>query len=112
MQVDSSIILDVDLIPHLAYCKLIQKGDQYVKGKIKDGKWTEGVQYFKDPDGQIWVSLNGIEQWVKSNIQQGSDRQALASKSASHGRSSGMNPSGRSPRQRRISKPPSVSALI
>ena len=97
--------ITMDLIPHLAYCKLIQKGPQYVKGKIKDGKWTEGVQYFKDPDKQIWVSLKGIEQWVTSNIQQGLGQQAQASRSGSHGRNNATNPSGRTPRQRRISKP-------
>jgi hypothetical protein len=101
----------MDVMPHKAYCDLIGKGDQYVKGKIKDGKWEEGVQFFRDPDGQIWVSLSGVEAWVKSSIQRASGHTAQASKSVSAGTRSGTSQSGRASRARKTSQQPQPFVL-
>lgn len=32
--------------------------------KIEDGKWLEGQEYHRDPDGNIWLDVKGIMQWV------------------------------------------------
>lgn len=78
----SEIKVHIDFIPQAAYCKLIGKGERYVYGKIHDGKWTEGKEYIKDPDGQIWVSIKGVESWI---TQGASGHTVMESKSRSHG---------------------------
>lgn len=35
-----------------------------ISRKIEDGKWVEGQQYHRDPDGQIWVDVKGAMAWV------------------------------------------------
>jgi hypothetical protein len=32
--------------------------------KIEDGKWLEGREYHRDPDGNIWVDIKGVMRWV------------------------------------------------
>jgi hypothetical protein len=32
--------------------------------KIEDGRWLEGQEYFRDPDGRLWVDLQGVMKWV------------------------------------------------
>ena len=36
-----------------------------IERKIEDGKWVEGREYRRSPDGGIFVSLKGYEQWVE-----------------------------------------------
>ncbi len=32
--------------------------------KMEDGKWLDGQEYHRDPDGNIWLDVKGIMQWV------------------------------------------------
>jgi hypothetical protein len=32
--------------------------------KIQEGKWLQGQEYHRDPDGNIWLDQKGIMQWV------------------------------------------------
>ncbi|MGX6999848.1 excisionase [Caballeronia sp. KNU42] len=32
--------------------------------KIEDGKWVEGREFSRAPDGGIFISLKGYERWV------------------------------------------------
>jgi hypothetical protein len=34
--------------------------------KIQDGKWIEGREYHRDPDGNVWVDVPGVMRWVVS----------------------------------------------
>jgi len=35
--------------------------------KIHDGVLTEGVQFFRSPDGRIHFDLREFEKWIKAN---------------------------------------------
>lgn len=32
--------------------------------KIQEGKWLEGREYHRDPDGNVWMDVKGVMQWV------------------------------------------------
>lgn len=36
-----------------------------IRRKIEDGKWIEGREYRRSPDGGIFISLKGYQQWVE-----------------------------------------------
>lgn len=36
-----------------------------VERKIEDGKWVEGREYRRSPDGGIFISIKGYEQWLE-----------------------------------------------
>jgi hypothetical protein len=38
--------------------------DKAIRRKIEEGKWLEGREYHRDPDGRIWIELKGVMQWV------------------------------------------------
>lgn len=35
-----------------------------MRRKIEEGKWVEGREYHRDPDGNVWVDVKGVMQWV------------------------------------------------
>lgn len=35
-----------------------------IRGKIRAGKWVEGRQFVRSPDGGVFISLKGVERWV------------------------------------------------
>ncbi len=35
-----------------------------IRGKIREGKWVEGREFVRAPDGGIFISLKGVERWV------------------------------------------------
>jgi hypothetical protein len=35
-----------------------------IEHKIADGKWHEGKQYHRDPEGRIWLDQKGVMRWV------------------------------------------------
>ncbi|WNC88810.1 excisionase [Paraburkholderia sp. FT54] len=37
-----------------------------IRRKIEDGKWVEGREYLRSPDGGIFISMKGFERWVES----------------------------------------------
>lgn len=46
-----------------------------IRRKIEDGKWLEGREYRRGPDGHIWVSIRGFTRWVEQGASR-SDRAA------------------------------------
>ena len=36
-----------------------------IQRKIEDGKWLEGREYRRSPDGGIFISLKGYQSWVE-----------------------------------------------
>jgi hypothetical protein len=36
-----------------------------IRRKIEEGKWIEGREYRRSPDGGIFISLKGYQQWVE-----------------------------------------------
>lgn len=40
-----------------------------VERKIEDGKWVEGREYRRSPDGGVFVSIQGFSQWLEKKAQ-------------------------------------------
>ena len=38
--------------------------EKAIRRKIEEGKWLVGREVFKSPDGGVFVSLKGYENWV------------------------------------------------
>lgn len=36
-----------------------------IRRKIEDGKWVEGREFCRSPDGGVFVSMRGYERWVQ-----------------------------------------------
>ncbi|WP_174998278.1 excisionase [Burkholderia lata] len=36
-----------------------------IRRKIEDGKWIEGREYRRSPDGGIFISVKGFANWVE-----------------------------------------------
>ncbi|WP_081259283.1 excisionase [Burkholderia territorii] len=39
--------------------------EKAIRRKIEDGKWLEGREYRRSPDGGIFISIKGHQQWVE-----------------------------------------------
>ena len=39
--------------------------EKAIRRKIEEGKWIEGREYRRSPDGGIFISLTGYYQWVE-----------------------------------------------
>jgi hypothetical protein len=37
-----------------------------IERKIEDGKWIEGREYRRAPDGRIYIDMRGFEKWVET----------------------------------------------
>lgn len=40
--------------------------EKAIRRKIDDGKWIEGREFRRSPDGGIFVSIMGYKRWVES----------------------------------------------
>jgi len=96
-------IESLDWLPHKIVCQLYGKGPHWAKGKIHEGKWVEGEQFARDPDGQIWVSIKGVKTWLLRNFQPASDHTDQVLKFDSRGKEKGMSQSGRGNQRKQIS---------
>jgi hypothetical protein len=38
--------------------------EKAIRRKIEEGKWLVGREVFKSPDGGVFVSLQGFEDWI------------------------------------------------
>lgn len=38
--------------------------EKAMRRKIQEGKWLEGREYLRDPDGRLWVDIEGVMRWV------------------------------------------------
>lgn len=39
--------------------------EKAIRRKIEEGKWLEGREYRRSPDGGIFISVKGYAQWVE-----------------------------------------------
>jgi hypothetical protein len=39
--------------------------EKAIRRKIQEGKWIEGREFRRSPDGGIFISLKGYQQWVE-----------------------------------------------
>jgi hypothetical protein len=39
--------------------------EKAIRRKIEDGKWLEGREYRRSPDGGIFISIKGYTSWVE-----------------------------------------------
>lgn len=39
--------------------------EKAIRRKIEDGKWIEGREFRRSPDGGIFISIKGFQQWVE-----------------------------------------------
>jgi len=40
--------------------------EKAIRRKIEDGKWLEGREYRRSPDGGIFISIKGYTKWVEA----------------------------------------------
>lgn len=38
--------------------------EKAIRCKIDEGKWLERREYYRDPDGRIWIDIKGVMEWV------------------------------------------------
>lgn len=38
-----------------------------IECKIASGKWVEGRQYRRSPDGEIYISVKGVTAWIEGD---------------------------------------------
>lgn len=48
--------------------RLTGLSEKAIRRKIEDGKWLEGREFHRSPDGGIFISLKGYEQWVEKAL--------------------------------------------
>lgn len=46
--------------------------EKAIRRKIEDGKWLEGREWFRSPDGGIFISVTGVSKWIKQGPANGS----------------------------------------
>lgn len=39
--------------------------EKAIRRKIEDGKWLENREFRRSPDGEIWISIQGVTRWVE-----------------------------------------------
>jgi hypothetical protein len=39
--------------------------EKAIRRKMQDGKWLEGREYRKSPDGGIFISIKGYVDWIE-----------------------------------------------
>ncbi|HJV76585.1 MAG TPA: excisionase family protein [Noviherbaspirillum sp.] len=39
--------------------------EKAIRRKIEDGKWIEGREYRRSPDGGIFISIEGFKRWIE-----------------------------------------------
>ena len=39
--------------------------EKAIRRKIEDGKWIEGREYRRSPDGGVFISIKGYTSWVE-----------------------------------------------
>lgn len=39
--------------------------EKAIRRKIEDGKWIEGREFRRSPDGGVFISIKGYQQWVE-----------------------------------------------
>lgn len=64
---DISLMLD-DLITLKVFSQQTGITKKAVYEKIYKKTWTEGKEFYRDPQGKIWVSRSGYQEWIRSGL--------------------------------------------
>lgn len=40
--------------------------EKAIRRKIEEGKWLEGREYRRSPDGGVFISMRGYQRWVEA----------------------------------------------
>ncbi|MFO1267147.1 MAG: excisionase [Rubrivivax sp.] len=67
MTAPAPVVIQVALAPRVLKAQFAAATGLTVKAierKIEDGKWLEGKQYHKDPDGRVWIDVKGAMEWI------------------------------------------------
>lgn len=43
--------------------------EKAIRRKMEDGKWIEGREYRRSPDGGIFISIKGFTSWVEADLE-------------------------------------------
>jgi hypothetical protein len=54
--------------------------EKAIRRKMEEGKWLEGREYRKSPDGGIFISIKGYSAWVERGVEQGFDPAGVRSR--------------------------------
>lgn len=64
----NSALLTVAPAPYVTVAlasTIIGLSEKAIRRKIEDGKWIEGREYRRAPDGGIFVSIDGFSAWIE-----------------------------------------------
>lgn len=56
-----------DLVMIAKYAELTGYSNGAIRTKLSRGVWRKGKEWFRAPDGHIFISIKGVERWIKSN---------------------------------------------
>ena len=46
------------------YATITGRTENSMRMKMRDGKWLEGREYIKDPDGTVLIDREGVQRWA------------------------------------------------
>lgn len=53
--------------------------EKAIRRKIEEGKWLDGREFCRSPDGGVFISIEGFASWVKQGLTSARTRSALPS---------------------------------
>ena len=42
--------------------------EKAIRRKIEEGKWIEGREYRRSPDGGVFISIKGYQAWIEKQL--------------------------------------------
>jgi NaMN:DMB phosphoribosyltransferase len=59
------ILQSADYVTIRTAASMTGLSEKAIRRKIEEGKWVEGREYRRSPDGGIFVSIRGFARWVE-----------------------------------------------
>ena len=53
------------------YAKISGRTPKSIRRKIETGRWLQGREYHRDPDGSVMVDVRGVEAWEQGETATG-----------------------------------------
>ncbi len=63
---DLAIVAPAPYVTISLASKITGLSEKAIRRKIEDGKWIEGREYRRSPDGGIFISVKGFMKWVEA----------------------------------------------
>lgn len=57
---------DIKWVKLKKYCEMTGETKDSVHGKRRKGIWLDGRECMVGPDGNLWINLEAVEQWLMS----------------------------------------------